>query len=70
MKEGKDPREAKRLSFYKSDGFEFQIRQSKFGTDEWFLRLRVFSLPDWKPEFLPKDSDAATTAGWFKLVFK
>lgn len=70
VKEGKNPGEAKRLSFYKSDGFEFQIRRSKFGTDEWFLRLRVFSLPDWKPEFLPKDSAEATTAGWFKLVFK
>jgi hypothetical protein len=71
IKEGKDSGEAQQASLYKYDGFEFQIRQSKFGSDEWLVRLETPVAPNWeKPVVFPEGTDAASTRGWLKLVFK
>ncbi len=71
IKEGKDSGEAQQASLYTYDGFEFQIRQSKFGSDEWLVRIESPTAPDWeKPVVFPGGTDAASTRGWLKLVFK
>jgi hypothetical protein len=70
VKEGWSRQEAQLMSMYRSEGHEFQIRQSKFGTDEWFLRLRTNNPPDFTPEFWPMGSDPVSTAGWLKLMLK
>jgi hypothetical protein len=70
MKEGKSRLEAQLMSFYKSEGFELQIRQSKFGSDEWYIRLRSSNPADGTREFHPKGSDAVSTAGWYRLLLK
>ncbi len=71
IKEGKERGQAQEASVYKYDGFEFQIRQSKFGSDEWLVRLESPMPPDWtKPVVFPEGTDAASTRGWLKLVFK
>jgi len=70
MKEGKSRQEAQRESFYRSDGFEFQIRQSKFGSDAWFMRLRASVPPDLAKAFFPAGTDTTSTAGWFRLLFE
>jgi hypothetical protein len=71
MKEGKDAGEAQRAALYRYDGFEFQIRQSKFGTDEWLLRLESPMAPDWsKPVVFPEGTIPASTKGWLRLVLK
>lgn len=71
MKEGKDAGEAQQAALYRYDGFEFQIRQSKFGTDEWFIRLESPMAPDWsKPVVFPEGTSPASTQGWLKLVLK
>ena len=70
MKEGKSRDDAIAASLYKYDGFEFAIRQSKFGTGEWLIRLESAASPDWtKPLVFPEGTDAASTRGWLKLVF-
>lgn len=71
IKEGKEHGQAQQASVYKYDGFEFQIRQSKFGSDGWLVRLETPMPPDWtKPVVFPEGTDAASTRGWLKLVFK
>jgi len=71
MKEGKSLGEAQEASLYRHDGFEFQIRQSKFGSDVWFVRFETPMPPDWtKPVVYPEGTDAASITGWLKLVFK
>jgi hypothetical protein len=71
MKEGKSRDEAQMAALYKYDGFEFQIRQSKFGSREWLVHLATPMGPDWtKTIVFPEGTDAASTAGWLKLVFE
>jgi hypothetical protein len=71
IKEGKDRGQAQEASLYKYDGFEFQIRRSKFGSGEWLVRLETPMAPDWgKPVVFPEGTDAVSTRGWLKLVFK
>jgi len=71
IKEGKDSGRAQEASLYKYDGFELQIRQSKFGSDEWLVRVETPLAPDWKkPVVFPEGTDTASTKGWLKLVFK
>jgi len=71
IKEGKDSGQAQEAALYKYDGFEFQIRQSKFGPDEWLVRVETPLAPDWeKPVVFPEGTDTASTKGWLKLVFK
>ncbi|MBE0713437.1 MAG: hypothetical protein MUQ25_09345 [Candidatus Aminicenantes bacterium] len=71
IKEGKDSGQAQEASLYKYDGFEFQIRQSKFGSNEWLVRLETPTAPNWaKPVVFPEGTDTVSTRGWLKLVFK
>lgn len=71
IKAGKDSGQAQEAALYKYDGFEFQIRQSKFGPDEWLVRVETPLAPDWeKPVVFPEGTDTASTKGWLKLVFK
>lgn len=71
MKEGKSQGEAQMAALYKYDGFEFQIRQSKFGSREWRVHLETPTGPDWtKTTVFPEGTDAASTAGWLKLEFE
>ena len=71
VKEGKDRGEAQQASIYYTEGFEFQIRQSKFGSDEWLVRLESPSPPDWKdPVVFPAGTNTASTRGRLKLSFK
>jgi hypothetical protein len=71
IKEGKNGGEAQEASLYKYDGFEFQIRQSKFGSDEWLVRLETPMPPDWaKPVVFPEGTDTGSTNGWLRLVLK
>jgi hypothetical protein len=71
MKEGKDAGEAQQAALYRYDGFEFQIRRSKFGTDEWLIRLESPMPPDWsKPVVFPEGTSPASIQGWLKLVLK
>ena len=71
MKEGKGQGEAQQAACYRYEGFEFQIRQAKFGGDEWLVRLESPMPPDWsKPVIFPEGTNAASTGGWLKLVFK
>jgi hypothetical protein len=71
IKEGKDRGQAQEASLYRCDGFEFQIRQSKFGSDEWFVRIETPVAPDWdKPVVFPGGTDTASTRGWLRLLFK
>ncbi len=71
MKEGKDAGQAQQAALYRYDGFEFQIRQSKFGADEWFIRLESPMPPDWsKPVVFPEGTSPASIQGWLKLVLK
>jgi hypothetical protein len=67
MKEGKPRDEAQRAAMYESDGYEFQIRRSKFDSDTWLLRLRVFVPPDLTREFIPAGTSFTSTADWFRL---
>jgi hypothetical protein len=71
IKEGKDNGQAQEASLYKYDGFEFQIRRSKFGSDEWLVRLETPTAPNWaKPVVFPEGTDTVSTRGWLTLVFK
>ena len=68
-KEGKDAGEAQQTALFRYDGFEFQIRQSKFDTDEWLIRLESPMPPDWsKPVVFPVGTSLASTQGWLKLT--
>jgi len=70
-KEGKDAGEAQQAALYRYDGFEFQIRQSKFDTEEWLVRLESPWPPDWdKPVVFPEGTSLTSTKGWLKIVLK
>jgi hypothetical protein len=70
MKQGKEKNEAQEMSYFKYDGFEFQIKQSKFGSDHWLFRIEVPISPDWdKPQVFPADTEMKSTKGWLKLIF-
>ncbi len=68
MKQGKDRNEAQELSFFTYDGFEFQIKQSKFSSDQWMFRIEVPMAPDFdKPVIFPAGTEMKTTDGWLRL---
>ncbi len=67
MEGGKNRDTAQKESMYESDGYEFQIRRSKLGSDTWFLRLRAFVPPELAREFFPAGTSFTSTAGWFRL---
>lgn len=70
MKQGQTRPEAQAQSFFRSDGYEIQIRQAKFGSNEWRLGLRTYRLADKAREFHPRGASATSTAGWFRLAWK
>jgi len=70
-KEGKSQGDAQVAALYKYDGFELQIRESKFASESWLVRLETPMPPDWsKPVVYPEGTDAASTRGWLKLIIK
>ncbi len=69
MKEGRDRYEAQEAATYRYDGFEFQIRQSKFGSDAWLIHIET-PMPSDRSQFVyPPDTNPASTAGWLVLKF-
>ncbi|MEW6335991.1 MAG: hypothetical protein AB1625_01200 [Acidobacteriota bacterium] len=67
MEKGKDRDAALKQSMYESDGYEFQIRKSKFAAGTWLLRIRAFVPPGLTREFFPAGTSFTSTAGWFRL---
>jgi hypothetical protein len=68
MKQGKSRNEAQEMSYFKYDGFEFQIKQSKFASHQWLFRLEVPIAPDFdKPVIYPTGTVMKSTKGWIKL---
>jgi len=71
MKKGKSRNEAQKMSNFKYDGYEFQIKQSKLSSDEWLFRLEVPIAPDYeKPVIYPARTVMKSTKGWIKLELK
>lgn len=61
--------------FYKAvypfDGFEFQIKKSKFNGRIWFFKIRIASHPHWdKPILFPSDGELNDLTNWVKLILK
>lgn len=70
-KAGKGAGEAQQAALYHYDGFEFQIRRSKFPSDEWFVRFESPMPPDWSaPVVFPAGTNRETVRGWLKLVLR
>jgi pimeloyl-ACP methyl ester carboxylesterase len=68
MKKGKSQNEAQEMSYFKYDGFEFQIKQSKFSSDQWLLRIEVPMAPDFdNPIIFPSLTEMKSTKGWIRL---
>jgi hypothetical protein len=67
-KEGKNQYQATTAALYRYEGFEFQIRQSKFGSGVWLVRLET-PMPDTDegPVVFPPGTSPASTEGWLKL---
>ena len=71
VRDGQSRDEAQLASLYRYDGFEIQIRQSKFSSDEWLVRLESPASPDWAhPVVYPAGTDTESTRGWLKLMLK
>lgn len=57
------------MSFYRYDGFEFQIRTSKFPSKSWLFRLEAPVPPDWeRPIVFPAGTAMTKTDGWLRLI--
>jgi hypothetical protein len=68
MKEGTSRNEAQEMSYFPYDGFEFQIKQSKFSSDQWLFRIEVPITPDWeKPIVYPSGTEMKSTKNWIRL---
>ncbi len=68
MKQGKSRDEAQGMSYFKYDGFEFQIKRSKFPADRWLFRIEVPMAPDFdKPIIYPPGTAMKITKGWIML---
>jgi len=68
MKQGKSQNEAQEMSFFPYDGFEFQVKQSKFPSDQWLFRLEVPIAPDFdKPIIYPIGTAMKSTKNWIRL---
>jgi len=67
MKQGMDRYKAQEAATFPYDGFEFQIRQSKFGSDAWLVRIESPMPPDWSKIIFPPGTEEASTDGWLKL---
>jgi len=68
INKGKTKDEAQEISNFKYDGYEFQIKQSKFSSDKWLIRIEVPISPDFdKPIIFPTDTKMTSTKGWIRL---
>jgi hypothetical protein len=68
IKEGQSEGEAQEMSIFTYDGFEFQIRQSKFGTGDWLFRIEVPVAPHFdRPVVYPPATGMKSTTGWARL---
>lgn len=68
MKEGKSRGEAQDMTRFKYDGYEFQIKQSKFPSDLWLFRIEVPMGPDFNgPVIFPAGASMKSTQGWIRL---
>jgi len=68
MKKGTDRNEAQEMSYFKYDGFEFQIKEQKFSSDQWLFRIEVPMAPDFdKPIVYPAGTAMKSTKGWIRL---
>jgi hypothetical protein len=67
IKGGKNRYEAQEAATYRYDGFEFQIRQSKLGSNVWLIRIETPMPPDWSNVVFPPGSSTDSTRGWLKL---
>jgi hypothetical protein len=69
IKEGRGRDEAQAMSFYRYDGFEFQIKASKFSSRSWLFRVEASIPPDWeRPIVFPVGTAMTKTDGWLRLV--
>jgi len=69
MKEGRSRYEAQTKSLYRYDGFEFQIRASKFSSKSWLFRLEAPAPADWEnPVVFPTGTAMTKTDGWLRLI--
>jgi len=69
IKEGKSGNEAQEMSCFKYDGFEFQIKKSKFPSDLWLFRIEVPMAPDFdRPVIYPSGTAMKSTEGWIRLI--
>lgn len=68
IKKGKNRNEGQELSYFTYDGFEFQIKQSKFSSDRWWFRIEVPMAPGFDdPVIYPRGSEMKSTKGWIRL---
>lgn len=68
MKRGKNQNEAQKMSYFKYDGFEFQIKQFKFSSDQWLFRIEVPMAPNFdNPIIYPRGTVMKSTKGWLRL---
>ena len=69
IKEGKSRDEAQEMSYFKYDGFEFQIKKSKFSSNQWLFRIEVPMAPDFDmPVVYPTGTAMKSTEGWIRLI--
>jgi len=68
IKEGQSEGVAQEMSNFKYDGFEFQIRQSKFGAGDWLFRIEVPVAQHFdRPVVFPPATGMKSTTGWARL---
>jgi hypothetical protein len=66
--QGMDRDRAQIETLFPYDGFEFQIRASKFESSEWRIRVEVRSAPDFDAPFVfPPHTQRRSTEGWLTL---
>ena len=67
--EGVSEGEAQSRANFPYDGFEFQVRASKFESSEWQIRIEVPSAPDYDAPFVfPPETVRRSTDGWLVLT--
>ncbi len=67
VKEGRNMYQAQDMSLYRYDGFEFQIRASKFPSKSWLIRLESPMPPDWERFVFPAGTTMKKTDDWLRL---
>ena len=68
IQEGRDEGEAQEAANYTYDGFEFQVRESKFGPGPWPFRIEVPMAPHIdKPVIFPAGTRMTPVKGWARF---